>query len=100
MIHLCYIHLALIIIGVCMFIWIKKSLDIYYKNRIKDRNNEFLEKELEQIKQDNKDLSAEIYKISQESHKINHKLNVLTNIATDMVSVPAVTKRFKKKYTI
>ncbi|MDD3393002.1 MAG: hypothetical protein PHE54_05640 [Bacilli bacterium] len=95
---LIYPLLAILIIGICMYIWIKKSLDIQYKINLRDKNNKSLVEEIEQLKNHNEKLLNDIYQISKTNHELNHKLNVLNNIVVDMASMPSITKKFKNKY--
>lgn len=49
-------------------------------------------------KKDKTKLLNDIQQHGKVNHELNHKLKVLDNIIADMVSIPAVTKKFKNKY--
>lgn len=67
----------LIIFSIIMFITIKKSLEIYYKQKLLIQDLEETKKELEDEKHENKELEKEILEYSKKSHSIAHKQKAL-----------------------
>lgn len=68
---------GLIIFSIIMFITIKKSLEIYYKQKLLIQDLEETKKELEDEKHENKELEKEILEYSKKSHSIVHKQKAL-----------------------
>lgn len=60
-----------------MFITIKKSLEMYYKQKLLIQDLEETKKELEDEKHENKELEKEILEYSKKSHSIAHKQKAL-----------------------
>lgn len=67
----------LIIFSIIMFITIKKSLEMYYKQKLLIQDLEETKKELEDEKHENKELEKEILEYSKKSHSIAHKQKAL-----------------------
>lgn len=68
---------GLIIFSIIMFITIKKSLEMYYKQKLLIQDLEETKKELEDEKHENKELEKEILEYSKKSHSIAHKQKAL-----------------------
>lgn len=68
---------GLIIFSIIMFITIKKSLEMYYKQKLLIQDLEETKNELEDEKHENKELEKEILEYSKKSHSIAHKQKAL-----------------------
>lgn len=88
----------LIMLGICSFIWHKRSQEIFYRDELRDRNNLLLSKKLKETEEERDSALEEVFRVSQISHGMNHRIKILESVATDMASIPAVTKKFKRKY--
>ena len=68
---------ALIIFSIIMFITIQKSLQLYYKQKLQQRELEETKEELEKAKQEIAELEKENLNFSKKSHSIAHKQKAL-----------------------
>ena len=71
------IGIALIIFSIIMFITIQKSLQLYYKQKLKQRELEETKEELEKAKKEISELEKENLNFSKKSHSIAHKQKAL-----------------------
>ena len=68
---------ALIIFSIIMFITIQKSLQLYYKQKLQQKELEETKEELEKAKQEIDELEKENLNFSKKSHSIAHKQKAL-----------------------
>lgn len=68
---------ALIIFSIIMFITIQKSLQLYYKQKLQQKELEETKEELEKAKQEITELEQENLNFSKKSHSIAHKQKAL-----------------------
>ena len=71
------IFIALIIFSIIMFITIKKSLQLYYKQKLQQKELEETKEELEKAKKEISELEKENLNFSKKSHSIAHKQKAL-----------------------
>lgn len=71
------IILGLIISSIIMFITIQKSLQLYYKQKLQQKELEETKEELEKAKQEISELEKENLNFSKKSHSIAHKQKAL-----------------------
>ena len=76
-IHTSSIGIALIIFSIIMFITIQKSLQLYYKQKLQQKELEETKEELEKAKQEISELEKENLNFSKKSHSIAHKQKAL-----------------------
>lgn len=69
--------IALIIFSIIMFITIQKSLQLYYKQKLQQKELEETKEELEKAKQEIDELEKENLNFSKKSHSIAHKQKAL-----------------------
>ena len=69
--------IALIIFSIIMFITIQKSLQLYYKQKLQQKELEETKEELEKAKQEITELEKENLNFSKKSHSIAHKQKAL-----------------------
>ena len=71
------VGIALIIFSVIMFITIQKSLQLYYKQKLQQKELEETKEELEKAKKEITELEQENLNFSKKSHSIAHKQKAL-----------------------
>ena len=79
-------------ISVIMFITIKKSLQLYYKQKLLVQELEETKDELEKKKEEVKELEAENMKFSQRSHTLIHKQKSLEYKIEQMITKTEISK--------
>lgn len=86
------ISLEIIIYAILMFITIKKSLQLYYKQKLLVQELEETKEELEKKKEEVKELEAENMKFSQRSHTLIHKQKSLEYKIEQMITKTEISK--------
>ena len=71
------VHVIFILFSIIMFITIQKSLQLYYKQKLQEREAEETKKELENKSKEIEELKEENLKLSKTNHSIAHKLKSL-----------------------
>lgn len=71
------IGISIIILSIIMFITIQKSLQLYYKQKLQEREVEETKEELESKSKEIEELKEENLKLSKTNHSIAHKLKSL-----------------------
>ena len=71
------IVVGLIIFSIIMFITIQKSLQLYYKQRLQEREVEGIKEELKQKNKEIEELEKENLKLNKKNHSIAHKQKLL-----------------------
>lgn len=79
-------------VSVIMFITIKKSLQLYYKQKLLVQELEETKEELEKKKEEVKELEAENMKFSQRSHTLIHKQKSLEYKIEQMITKTEISK--------
>lgn len=90
--------IALILGGIAMFEWIKKSITEYYKEKMKDRTVEIQQ---EQIKEKDKkidDLQTELSKVLEINHKYNHRLSAMERAVIKLGNEMQANTEFAEEY--
>lgn len=86
------VSLEIIIYAILMFITIKKSLQLYYKQKLLVQELEETKEELEKKKEEVKELEAENMKFSQRSHTLIHKQKSLEYKIEQMITKTEISK--------
>lgn len=84
--------IEIIIYAILMFITIKKSLQLYYKQKLLVQELEETKEELEKKKEEVKELEAENMKFSQRSHTLIHKQKSLEYKIEQMITKTEISK--------
>ena len=72
-----YLVITLVIGGISMFYWIKRSITKNYKERMKDRTVEIQAEQLKQKDEVIKNLQEELKSVLKINHKYNHRLSAM-----------------------
>lgn len=84
--------------GIAMLEWIKKSITKYYKEKMKDRTVEIQQ---EQIKEKDKkidDLQTELSKVLEINHKYNHRLSAMERAVIKLGNEMQANTEFAEEY--
>lgn len=90
--------IIIILGGIAMFEWIKKSITKYYKEKMKDRTVEIQQ---EQIKEKDKkidDLQTELSKVLEINHKYNHRLSAMERAVIKLGNEMQANTEFAEEY--
>lgn len=96
--HTRYIFVGLSIEAICLFIWIKKKITIYYKQKLKEQTVEDLQNEIKE--KDNKinEILEENKAISTINHKYSSRIKALEEFSSKIVSKPELVEKMKTEF--
>lgn len=74
----------LILGGILMIYWIKKSITKYYKEKMKERTVEIQQEQIKQQDERIKDLQTELADVLQINHKYSHRISAMEKAVTKL----------------
>lgn len=96
--HTRYIFIGLAIEAICLFIWIKKKITKYYKQKLKEQTVEDLQNEIKE--KDNKisEILEENKAIATINHKYSSRIKALEEFSSKIVSKPELVEKMKTEF--
>ena len=96
--HTRYIFIGLAIEAICLFIWIKKKITIYYKQKLKEQTVADLQNEIKE--KDNKinEILEENKEIATINHKYSSRIKALEEFSSKIVSKPEIVEKMKTEF--
>lgn len=96
--HTRYIFVGLSIEAICLFIWIKKKITIYYKQKLKEQTVADLQNEIKE--KDNKinEILEENKAIATINHKYSSRIKALEEFSSKIVSKPELVEKMKTEF--
>lgn len=96
--HTGYIFIGLSIEAICLFIWIKKKITIYYKQKLKEQTVADLQNEIKE--KDNKinEILEENKAIATINHKYSSRIKALEEFSSKIVSKPELVEKMKTEF--
>ena len=96
--HTRYIFIGLAIEAICLFIWLKKKITIYYKQKLKEQTVEDLQNEIKE--KDNKisEILEENKAIATINHKYSSRIKALEEFSSKIVSKPELVEKMKTEF--
>ena len=96
--HTRYIFVGLSIEAICLFIWIKKKITIYYKQKLKEQTVADLQNEIKE--KDNKinEILEENKAIATINHKYSSRIKALEEFSSKIVSKPEIVEKMKTEF--
>ncbi len=96
--HTRYIFVGLSIEAICLFIWIKKKITIYYKQKLKEQTVADLQNEIKE--KDNKinEILEENKAIATINHKYSNRIKALEEFSSKIVSKPELVEKMKTEF--
>lgn len=96
--HTGYIFIGLSIEAICLFIWIKKKITKYYKQKLKEQTVEDLQNEIKE--KDNKinEILEENKAIATINHKYSSRIKALEEFSSKVVSKPELVEKMKTEF--
>lgn len=89
---------GLLIEAICLFIWIKKKITKYYKQKLKEQTVEDLQNEIKE--KDNKinEILEENKAIATINHKYSSRIKALEEFSSKIVSKPELVEKMKTEF--
>lgn len=96
--HTKYIFIGLAIEAICLFIWIKKKITKYYKQKLKEQTVADLQNEIKE--KDNKinEILEENKAIATINHKYSSRIKALEEFSSKIVSKPELVEKMKTEF--
>lgn len=96
--HTGYIFIGLSIEAICLFIWIKKKITKYYKQKLKEQTVADLQNEIKE--KDNKinEILEENKAIATINHKYSSRIKALEEFSSKIVSKPELVEKMKTEF--
>ncbi len=88
----------LILGGILMIYWIKKSITKYYKEKMKARTVEIQQEQIKQQDEKIKDLQTELADVLQINHKYSHRISAMEKAVTKLGTKLQANEEFAEEY--
>ena len=88
----------LILGGILMIYWIKKSITKYYKEKMKERTVEIQQEQIKQQDERIKDLQTELADVLQINHKYSHRISAMEKAVTKLGTKLQANEEFAEEY--
>lgn len=88
----------LIIGGILMIYWIKKSITKYYKEKMKERTVEIQQEQIKEKDETIKNLESELANLLEINHKYNHRLSAMEKAVTKLGYRLQANEEFAEEY--
>lgn len=83
---------------ICMFIWIRRKITKYYKQKLKENTIQELEKEIRQKDDKIKNILEENEKIATINHKYSSRITALEKISAKILTKPEIISKMKEEF--
>ena len=93
-----FLIIGIIIETICIFIWIRRKITKYYKQKLKERTIEDLEKEIEQKEEQINKILEENRTIATINHKYSNRIQALEQISAQILSKPEFIEKIKTEF--
>ena len=88
----------LILGGILMIYWIKKSITKYYKEKMKERTVEIQQEQIKQQDEKIKDLQTELADVLQINHKYSHRISAMEKAVIKLGTKLQANEEFAEEY--
>lgn len=88
----------LILGGILMIYWIKKSITKYYKEKMKERTVEIQQEQIKQQDEKIKNLQTELADVLQINHKYSHRISAMEKTVTKLGTKLQANEEFAEEY--
>lgn len=88
----------LILGGILMIYWIKKSITKYYKEKMKERTVEIQQEQIKQQDERIKDLQTKLADVLQINHKYSHRISAMEKAVTKLGTKLQANEEFAEEY--
>lgn len=96
--HTRYIFIGLAIEAICLFIWIKKKITIYYKQKLKEQTVADLQNEIKEKDSRINEILEENKAIATINHKYSSRIKALEEFSSKIVSKPEIVEKMKTEF--
>ena len=93
-----YLFIGILIEAVCLFVWIRRRITRFYKQKLKERTVEELEKEIEAQSVEISKITEENQSIASINHKYSSRIKALESFSSKVLSKPELVAVMKTEF--
>lgn len=93
-----YCTIGIIIGGILMFYWIKKSITKYYKEKMKERTVEIQQEQIKEKDETIKNLETELATVLQINHKYSQRISAMEKAVTKLGTILQLNEEYAEEY--
>lgn len=93
-----YLFTGILIKAICMFVWIRRKITKYYKQKLKEKTIEELENEIKQKDLEISKILKENQDIATINHKYSNRIKSLEEISAQILSKPEIIEKMKVEF--
>lgn len=97
-VHTKYIFFGMIIELVCLFIWLKRKITVYYRQRLKERTVEELESESRARDERICEVVDENSRLAEVNHKFSSRIRALEDFSCKMIERPEIAELMRCEF--
>lgn len=97
-VHTKYIFFGMIIELICLFIWLKRKITVYYRQRLKERTVEELESEIRARDERICEVVDENSRLAEVNHKFSSRIRALEDFSCKMIERPEIEELMRCEF--
>ena len=97
-VHTKYIFFGMIIELICFFIWLKRKITVYYRQRLKERTVEELESEIRARDERICEVVDENSRLAEVNHKFSSRIRALEDFSCKMIERPEIAELMRCEF--
>lgn len=97
-VHTKYILFGMIIELICFFIWLKRKITVYYRQRLKERTVEELESEIRARDERICEVVDENSRLAEVNHKFSSRIRALEDFSCKMIERPEIAELMRCEF--
>lgn len=97
-VHTKYIFFGMIIELICLFIWLKRKITVYYRQRLKERTVEELESEIRDRDEKICEVVDENSRLAEVNHKFSSRIRALEDFSCKMIERPEIAELMRCEF--
>lgn len=97
-VHTKYIFFGMIIELICFFIWLKRKITVYYRQRLKERTVEELESEIRDRDEKICEVVDENSRLAEVNHKFSSRIRALEDFSCKMIERPEIAELMRCEF--
>ena len=97
-VHTKYIFFGMIIELICLFIWLKRKITVYYRQRLKERTVEELESEIRARDERICEVVDENSRLAEVNHKFSSRIRALEDFSCKVIERPEIAELMRCEF--
>lgn len=97
-IFIVYLLVGIFTLSVCLFIWLKRKITVYYRQRLKERTVEELESEIRARDERICEVVDENSRLAEVNHKFSSRIRALEDFSCKMIERPEIAELMRCEF--